>query len=88
VHYTADACGPVQLMDEAKAEKLRLSTGCGAISDDALGILEENVRDLISLAKKTKPKVTVRTLANIYIYIYIYILVLYRVPKLPCDIFS
>jgi hypothetical protein len=45
-------------MDEAKADSLREKLSCEPLDNDSLGILEENIKDLYDLARKTKPRVS------------------------------
>ena len=45
-------------MDEAKADSLREQLQCAPLDNDSLGILEENIKDLYDLARKTKPRVS------------------------------
>ena len=43
-------------------EEIRQRENRRMLDDDSLGVLEENIRDLIEIAKKTRPGVSYRNL--------------------------
>lgn len=44
-----------ELYDEATADAVRRRENSRMLDDDSLGVLEENIRDLITIARRTKP---------------------------------